>query len=198
MSAALTHLSLSLSLSCPSSTPRLTAPSRRFSHLLARHGSPRPAGPCSKLPCHARNDVRRPHAVTRDRSLAYTLTFGRQAHCEGTCCAPGGVAEIKSASSLQHAVISRAPGGVAGSPHTSFLPRASMSRGCGVVAEIKSASSPLHLLVSRGRAANRFTPRVVLAAQSCSEGLFERRRHRPHRGVGVRGGSCACSHTRGF
>ncbi len=169
VSSADTSLSLSLSLSCPSSTPRLTAPSRRFSHLLARHGSPRPA-PCSKLPCHARNDVRRPQAVTRDRSLAYTLTIGRQAHCEGTCRAPGGVAEIKSASSLQHAVISRAPGGVAGSPHTSFLPPASVSRGRGGVAEIKSVSSLPRALVSRGRGSVTGSPH----ASSLQHSLVQR------------------------
>jgi hypothetical protein len=101
-SAALTHLSLSLSLSCPSnSAGSLSCPSnsaglapssQRFSGLFTGHGDPRPHAPGSKLPCHAIDDNRRPREVTRDRSLAYTHANVRQAHREWTCRAPGGAA----------------------------------------------------------------------------------------------------------
>jgi hypothetical protein len=135
------HLSLSLSLSCPSSTPSLTAPPRRFSGVLARHGSPCPA-PCSRLPRrHTYKDVRRPHKVTRDRSLAYTLTIGRQAHCEWASRAPGDVAVSHSAASFPRASVSRAPGGVAragagttGSLCASSLPHSPVRRVCSSVA----------------------------------------------------------------
>jgi hypothetical protein len=115
LSIADASLSLSLSLSCPSSTPPLTAKFGRFSTPLAGYGTPCPA-PCSKLPCHARNDVRRPHEVTRDRSLAYTHAKVRQAHRERTCRAPGGVAGLQRTSLSYREQTSRAPGGVAVSP----------------------------------------------------------------------------------
>ncbi len=133
VSSADTSLSLSLSLSCPSSTPGLTASSRRFSGLPARYGNPCPA-PCSKLPCHARSDVRRPHAVTRDRSLPFTSTIGRQAHCEWTCRAPGGVAGIHRQLLLQRALASRGRGGVARPHSVTSFPCALASRGRGGVA----------------------------------------------------------------
>ena len=115
------HLSLSLSLSNPTSTPGLTPASQRFSGRHARHANPYPA-PCSKLPSHARNDVRRPLAVTRDRSLPYTSTIGRQAHRQWYCRAPGGVAGPKRTSLFHCEWTSHAPGGVAVLPRASFLP----------------------------------------------------------------------------
>jgi hypothetical protein len=132
VSAADASLSLSLSLSCPSSAAGLTAEARRAAAPLAGYGRLYLA-PCSKLPCHARNDVRRPHEVTRDRNLACTHANGRQAHCERYCRAPGGVAGIQHASSPQHAspkhaslcgerrggMFCRVPGGVAGIPPSS-------------------------------------------------------------------------------
>jgi hypothetical protein len=131
-------LSLSLSLSCTASTADLTAEAPRICSPLAGYGHPYLA-PCSKLPCHARNDVRRPHEVTRDRSLAYTHANGRQAHCERYCRAPGGVAgthrafvshrawvshRVRSLTGRRGALVRRAPGGVAGTPHASSLQRA--------------------------------------------------------------------------
>jgi hypothetical protein len=126
VSAADSSLSLSLSLSRPSSAPRLAAKFSRFSAPLAGYGKPRLHAHCSKLPCHAREDVRRPREVTRDRNSAYTHAKVRQAHCERTCCAPGGVAGPTHASSSRRPlfyaglrsgpVTRRAPGGVAGTP----------------------------------------------------------------------------------
>ncbi len=114
------HLSLSLSLSCPSSPPHLTGKNRRFSSPFAGYGTPRLA-PCSKIPRHAREDVRRPSDVARDRNSAYTHANVRQAHRERTCRAPGGVAVSPSASRVScHCQLScRAPGGVAGKPYAS-------------------------------------------------------------------------------
>ena len=91
VSSADTSLSLSLSL-CPSSTPDLTAEFGRFAAPLAGFGKALAHAHCSKLPCHALGDVRRPHEVTRDRNSAYTHAKVRQAHCERTSRAPGGVA----------------------------------------------------------------------------------------------------------
>ena len=236
------HLSLSLSLSCPSSAPRLTAPSRRFLSLFARHGSPRPAS-CSKLPCHAQDDVRRPQAVTRDRSLAYTLTIGRQAHREWTCRAPGGVAGQHDASFSPRALVyrgrggvvsntrpalcsklpchahtdvrrpqavtrdrslaytltfgrqahcertCRAPGGVAGQLSLTSLPCALVSRAPAGVAEFNIASSLSHALVSRapGGAAEPQGASFSYRASSRSDRFSKpgqasagRRRRHPH------------------
>ncbi len=77
---------------CPSSTPGLAGKDSRFSSLVAGYGKPRPQTLCSKLPCHAHEDVHRPYEVTRDRNSTYTHAKVRQAHCEWTCRAPGGVA----------------------------------------------------------------------------------------------------------
>jgi hypothetical protein len=147
VSSADTSLSLSLSLSCPGSTPLLSAASSRLSRLFAGYATPYPA-PCSKLPCHARNDVRRPHEVTRDRSLAYTPANVRQAHCERYCRAPGGVAVIRSVSSPHCApqdttcskAFSRAPGGVAGTRSALAEIRSAPSRST----SSRSASSSHH------------------------------------------------------
>jgi len=91
------HLSLSLSLSCPSSTPPLAADSDRLSAPFAGFGTARLHALCSKLPCHARGDVRRPHEVTRDRNSACTHANVRQAHREWTRGEPGGVAGSRRA-----------------------------------------------------------------------------------------------------
>jgi hypothetical protein len=164
------HLSLSLSLSCPASTPSLTAPPRRFSGLFARHGSPCPA-PCSKLPRHTYKDVRRPHKVTQDRSLAYTLTIGRQAHCEWASRAPGGVAVSHSAASFSRASVFRAPGGVAEIKSASFLPRALVSRapggvaraGAGTTGSLRASSLP-HSPVRRVCSSVAATSLIVVSA----------------------------------
>ncbi len=76
------HLSLSLSLSCPSGSPGLTAETR---------GAANPLGGRIDC-CHARGDVLRPRGVASDRTPAYKATNGRQAHCERSCRARGGVA----------------------------------------------------------------------------------------------------------
>ena len=118
------HLSLSLSLSCPSSTSRLTGQNGRFSTPLAGYGTPRSHARCSKLPSHALGDVRRPREVARDRDSAYTHANVRQAHRQLICRAPGGVAGQPNAFFSPREWTCRAPGGVAGSP-----PRTSISNG---------------------------------------------------------------------
>ncbi len=42
--------------------------------------------------CRASNNDCHPRSVASDRTLACTVTIGRQAHCESVCRAPGGVA----------------------------------------------------------------------------------------------------------
>jgi hypothetical protein len=170
VSSADTSLSLSLSLSAHRAGPLrsaltgrpgspvgggvrydrngLTAKSPLVTSPLAGYGTPRLNARCSKLPCHALDDVRRPHKVTRDRNSAYTHANVRQAHRERTCRAPGGVAGPPHASSSSRisflpralsragrAVVSRAPRGVAGRQRTSLSYRARTCRAPGGVAE---------------------------------------------------------------
>jgi hypothetical protein len=103
-------ISLSLSLSRPCSALGLTAKTRQVCSPLGGRVSHDP-GACAptKLPCHARGDVRRPHAVTRDRSLACNVTNGRQAHCEWVCRAPGGVAGLQPTSLQPSSFLHSAP-----------------------------------------------------------------------------------------
>jgi hypothetical protein len=82
------HLSLSLSLSCPSGSPGLTAETRRAANPLGGRID------C----CHARGDVLRPRGVASDRTPAYKAANGRQAHCERSCRTRGGVAGTSCAS----------------------------------------------------------------------------------------------------
>ncbi len=151
------HLSLSLSLSCRSSRLGLAAESDRVSSPLVGR----------KNCCHAHDDDRHPRSVASDRTLAFTATIGRQAHCEWTSRAPGGVAGTPPASSLEPtfayirfrgASVCHAPGGVAGTPHASSSQRAFAyerafvhagcrgvlsSRAPGRIAELKLASAHL-------------------------------------------------------
>ena len=130
MSAALTHLSLSLSLSCPSSTPGLTARSRRATSPLVGKGTV----------CPPRGDDRRPRGVTRDRTRDFAATIGRQAHCVAVRRAPGGVAVSKLASLLPSLpargrgvlAVRCAPGGVAVSKLAAVL-MSLYARGRGVL-----------------------------------------------------------------
>jgi hypothetical protein len=128
VSAADSSLSLSLSLFGPASAAGLTAKRRQAVIPLAGDGKPRLNAHCSKLPSHARNDVRRPREVTRDRNSAYTHANVRQAHCERTCRAPGGVAGPPRTSLSHCQWTSHAPGGMAVFPHTRGYPCASSSR----------------------------------------------------------------------
>ena len=90
VSSADTSLSLSLSLSCPSSAPDLTTEARRAAVPFVGR----------ETACHPRYDDRHPRDATRDRTRSYAVTNGRQAHCECVCRALGGVAGIPSASGL--------------------------------------------------------------------------------------------------
>ena len=90
-------ISLSLSLSCPSGSPGLTAETRRAASPLVGRVS------C----CHARGGVLRPCGVASDRTPAYKAANGRQAHCERSCRARGGVAGTDCASFF-HPALSQA------------------------------------------------------------------------------------------
>ena len=149
------HLSLSLSLSGPSGSPGLTAETRRAANPLVGRIN------C----CHARGDVLRPRGVASDRTPAYKATNGRQAHCERSRHARGGVAGTNCASfsrsTLSQAACFDAPdarnrerfrharGGAAASRLASFLQRCPRVGFSSVRSRVAVSSRPGALLATR-------------------------------------------------